>query len=95
MQVSKTFSGGAFSYRPLYYREYPPPGGGKGFFPRVIRAHESKTLKDPGHSSKMTPSCKWPIGVMKLTFSGINMQVRKTFSQEHQAYMFQLVTEVN
>ena len=27
---------------------------------------ESKTLKDPGHSSKMTPSCKWPIQQEKI-----------------------------
>ena len=29
-------------------------------------AQESKTLKDPGHSSKMTPSCKWPIQEEKI-----------------------------
>ena len=26
---------------------------------------ESKTLKDPGHSSKMTPPCKWPMAYTK------------------------------
>ena len=26
---------------------------------------ESKTLKDPGHSSKMTPPCKWPMAFTK------------------------------
>ena len=33
-----------------------------------IFAQESKTLKDRGHSSKMTPSCKWSIVTQ---FSGV------------------------